>query len=297
VSKQSIFISCGQYTEAEKRLGRQIAEMVKDLTNLEPFFAEDVQDLNGLDDNILKALRDCVGFITVLHPRGDITRPDGSNLTRASIWIEQEIAIATYIQRVENRPLPIIAFKHKSVGREGLRELLHLNPIDFENEAEVLEALPKRLEPWKSLKPSGIRLELASEGNKYQEGHTIRTLVVRLDNDTNQRITKYDCLVRLPASILKHWGGSNVLEVPSGDPSRCHFRFDESSYGSFNPHERKQLFTADYCTACANKDCGGITALVAEATVEAKIWIEGREYAVENNIQGLAEDRERRGGY
>lgn len=134
---KAIFISCGQFTDAEKRLGKQIAELVKTVTGLEPFFAEEVQDLNGLDTNILRALHDCVGFITVLHPRGTITRPDKSVITRASVWIEQEIAIATYIQRVENRQLPIIAFKHKSVGREGIRDLLHLNPIEFTSEDEV----------------------------------------------------------------------------------------------------------------------------------------------------------------
>ena len=156
MNKTFIFISCGQYTDTEKRLGRSIAEMVRSITGHDPFFAEEVQDLNGLDANILKALRDCVAFITVLHPRGQISRPDNSVFNRASVWIEQEIAIATYIQRVEERELPIIAFKHRSVNREGLRQLLHLNPIEFTNEADVLEALPKLLERWKFLKASGI---------------------------------------------------------------------------------------------------------------------------------------------
>lgn len=102
MKKQFIFISCGQYTESEKLLGRKIAERVRSATGLDAFFAEDVQDLNGLDDNILKALRDCVGFIAVLHPRGNITRPDKPVLTR---------------QRVEDRQLPIIAFKHVAVGK------------------------------------------------------------------------------------------------------------------------------------------------------------------------------------
>jgi hypothetical protein len=108
---KTIFISCGQFTPAEKRLGLQIAEMVRDLTDCVPFFAEEVQDLNGLDTNILGALRECVGFITVMHPRGEIRRPDGSIHVRASVWIEQEIALATYIQRFEDRPIPIVAFK------------------------------------------------------------------------------------------------------------------------------------------------------------------------------------------
>ena len=54
--RKTIFISCGQYTDSEKRLGKQMAQMVREVTGLEPFFAEDVQDLNGLDDNILGAL-------------------------------------------------------------------------------------------------------------------------------------------------------------------------------------------------------------------------------------------------
>jgi hypothetical protein len=54
--RKTIFISCGQYTAAEKQLGKQISEMVRDLTDCDPFFAEDVHDLNGLDANILSAL-------------------------------------------------------------------------------------------------------------------------------------------------------------------------------------------------------------------------------------------------
>jgi hypothetical protein len=70
MSKPLIFISCGQYSQAEKDLGNQIAELIRELTACEPFFAEQVHDLNGLDENILSALHKCVGLIAVLHPRG-----------------------------------------------------------------------------------------------------------------------------------------------------------------------------------------------------------------------------------
>jgi hypothetical protein len=53
MSKPFIFISCGQFTEPEKRLGKHMADMVRKLTGLEPFLADEVQDLNGLDANIL----------------------------------------------------------------------------------------------------------------------------------------------------------------------------------------------------------------------------------------------------
>ena len=298
VKKPFVFISCGQYTDAEKLLGRKISEMVRNTTGLDAFFAEDVQDLNGLDDNILKALRDCAGLIAVLHPRGNITRPHKPVLTRASIWIEQEIAIATYIQRVESRPLPIIAFKHDAVGREGIRDLLQLNPIEFTDDSEVLAALPERLRAWKNVKSSGIELQLSSEGNKFQDNHTIRTLVVRLVNDSSRRLLQYDCRVSVPASILSHWTTTYEMEVRPCEANRRCFEFNEQRVGPLTPGQTKQMMTLDYCTACAAGDprYGGNGAAVGEEIVDAKMWIEGREYTAENTIKGLTIDRERKRG-
>jgi hypothetical protein len=297
VTKNFIFISCGQFTEAEKRLGKQIAEMVRNLTNLDPFFAEEAHDLNGLDSNILEALRDCVAFIVVMHPRGQIARPGGSIYARASVWVEQEIAIATYIQRAEKRDLPIIAFKHVSVGREGIRDLLSLNPIEFTHETDVLVVLPQYLNRWKSLTPSGVQVQLISTKNRSQDGHVIRKLEVTLVNDTGQRITKFDCDIWLPAGILKHWGAVYMIEVRGNHPGRRHFRFDENHTGALKPRDITLLTFFDYCTKCALDDSGGIPALVAEAVVEATVWIEGREYTAKKTIQELAADAENRGEY
>ena len=271
--------------------------MVRTLTGLEPFFAEEVQDLGGLDDNILGALRDCVAFITVLHPRGEITRPDNSVHTRASVWIEQEIAIATYIQRVEKRALPIIAFKHVAVGREGIRDLLHLNPIEFADESEILAALPERLSRWKTLPPSGIQVQLSSGKGRLQDGHVIRNLEVTLINDTGQRIPQYDCEIWLPEGVLKHWGAVYMIEVRGNHPGRRHFKFNESHVGPLTPGERKLLIAFDYCAKCALDDCGGIAALVADAVVEVTVWIEERLYTSKKTIQELAEAAESRGAY
>lgn len=292
---KTIFISCGQYTPAEKQLGKQISEMVRTLTDCVPFFAEEVQDLNGLDTNILNALHDCVGFITVLHPRGEIRRPNGS-VVRASVWIEQEIAIATYIQRVEKRTLPIIAFKHKSVGREGLRDLLHLNPFEFSDETEILVELPKRLVAWRSLIPSGIELQLSSKVAGRQEGHDISRLEITLANGTNRLIEKYEFEIRIPASILKHWSATYPTEVHRNIPGLRCFRFDQNGRGALRPHDRLQHpITFDYCETCARPEHEnpliGAT-LVSEMVVGAKAWVEGNEYFAEKTIKQLAIERE-----
>ena len=292
---KTIFISCGQYTPAEKQLGKQISEMVRALTDCVPFFAEEVQDLNGLDANILNALHYCVGFITVMHPRGEIRRQTGS-VVRASVWIEQEIAIATYIQRVEKRTLPIIAFRHKSVGREGIRDLIHLNPFEFNDEAEILVELTKRLASWRTLKPSGIELQLASKAAGRQEGHDIRRLEITLLNGTNRLIERYEIEVRIPSSLIKHWSASYPTEVRSDIPGvRC-FRFNQNDRGALPPHDRrKNPITFDYCTICAmpeheNPLVGA--ALVSELNSGATAWVEGNEYVVEKTIKQLVIERE-----
>jgi hypothetical protein len=292
---KTIFVSCGQYTPAEKQLGKLISELVRALTDCVPFFAEEVQDLNGLDANILSALHDCVGFITVLHPRGEIKRPNGS-IVRASVWIEQEIAIATYIQRVEKRTLPIIAFKHKSVGREGIRDLLHLNPFEFTDETEILAELPKRLAAWRTLKPSGVELQITSKAAGRQEGHDIRRLEITLVNATNRLIEKYVVEVRLPSALFKHWNTTYSTEVHRNIPGVRFFRFDQNGRGALGPRDRLQNpITFEYCTVCAmpeheTKPIGA--ALVSEMVLGATAWVEGNEYVVEKTIKQLALERE-----
>ena len=294
-----IFVSCGQYTENEKSLGKAIVRMTKAITGMEAFFAEEVQDLNGLDSNILGALRDSAAFITIMHPRGKIIRPDGSTHIRASVWIEQEITIATYIQRVEKKPLPVIAFVHESVGREGIRDLLHLNPISFTDETEVLAALPELLQHWRTLTSSGIRVQLQSGGRSMEQEHWIRQLSISLVNDSNQRITSLNCQVRLPAGILKHWSASYPTEVKSDEQRYRCFSFDETFKGPIPPRTTGLLISFSYCTRCAAEQSGEApaiaAALVGESVVEAKVWLDGREYIAAKTIKELSDDAEARG--
>lgn len=287
---RSVFISCGQFTEAEKKLGLRIAQMVRDSTDMKPFFAEQVQDLNSLDENVLNALHSCNAFILVLHPRGTIDRPDGSHLVRASVWIEQEIAIAAYIQRIEKRELPIIAFKHSSVGREGIRELLHLNPTPFTDDAEVLVALPKLLQPWTNLRPSEVLVEFLSEGKEMQDGHIIRKLSLKLQNNTNQQLTGYEAEIRIPSGLLKHWRASYPNEKPSGDPTvRC-FRIRSIQDGRPvpGPHEQASIWGDKYCLECASNDLLRIKPVSMDEKVTATLWADGRDYKTEKSARELA---------
>ncbi|HTQ59920.1 MAG TPA: hypothetical protein VMI32_06845 [Candidatus Solibacter sp.] len=296
----TIFISCGQYTRAEKLLGKRIVDMVRSQTNLTPYFAEEVQDLYGLDSNILNALRDCVAFITVLHPRGTISRPEAPPFTRASVWIEQEIAIATYINRVENRTLPIIAFRHKSVGLEGIRSLLHLNPIEFAHEEEVLAELSGRLSAWTNLQ-SSIQLQLTSELTGIQQEHRIHRLILSVANHTSRRFEKYDYELSIPSAFLRHWNSNYACEIQSKDPNLRYFRFDESNTGrAIMPRDEMRLTFLDFCTACAATNARGYQDLVAataaaETPITGILWIDSRELTISKTVKQLAIDREKTG--
>lgn len=152
-----IFISCGQYTAAEKKLGHNVLALVRELTPYDPYFADVQSSLEGLTDNILSRLHQCVGFISIIHPRGDVTFPGGSKHTRGSVWIEQEIAIAAFITQVLKRPIRALAFIHQSIKREGMREQLHLNPVLFGEDHEVLDRLRTELPNWRDLSESARR--------------------------------------------------------------------------------------------------------------------------------------------
>jgi len=295
MNKPFIFVSCGQFTVAEKRLGKAIRKMVTDETSYDAFFAEEVQDLNGLDENILNALRDCIAFITVLHPRGEIFRPDGSKHIRASVWIEQEIAIATYIKRVQKRPLPVVAFIHSSVGLEGLRSLLHLNPIPFETDEQVLNILPERLRALNAVAVAAVVLSIGSTGCvRTEDDHAIKQLIFSIYNDSDSRIEKMNGQIRIPADILKHDSRiANMDEEKQTDRRYRVFRFDERHVKPVPPKSLRNLTWFDYCRQCAvNETRQGFigSMLVDEYQIEMTLWIDGQKYHKLKTLKELAQE-------
>jgi hypothetical protein len=293
MSKPFIFVSCGQFSDAEKNLGKAICKVVTDISGHDAFFAEQAQDLKGLNENILDHLRDCSGFITVLHARGEIKRPDQSVHIRASVWIEQEIAITAYIRHVEKREIPVIAFIHKSVGREGIRDLLHLNPITFANEMDVLAALPERLRAWGTLQSTSVvpLIESSVPVHKPDE-HLIGRLIFSVVNNTSHRITQLSGTLKVPTGTLRHWSNTyGFNEEHSTDDRYRIFRFDETNIRAIQPHTTGHITNFDYCITCGIQDTGETPQLggvfVSEREVELKVWIEGREYQTLKTMKEL----------
>lgn len=93
-----VFVSCGQYTDEEKAVGSRVCEIIRLHTDYEPYFAEAQRSFEGLSNSILAALERMSGMVVIMHKRGEVKTPHGTH-HRASVWIEQEIAITSQSHR------------------------------------------------------------------------------------------------------------------------------------------------------------------------------------------------------
>lgn len=229
--KPTIFVSCGQRTEDEKRLGSAICELVISSGAFIPFFAQEQSDLNGLHDNIMGALERAVGFIAVMHPRGSVVIPGTGDLiiTRASVWVEQEIAIAAFINRSRKQKIPTAVYCHRTVGREGMRDLLHLNPIEFEHNEEVIGHLSTRLTTWEvnESKDADGELSLKASPTYSASAGRIVTLTPIFRND-GVRANQYSCTMYIPSLLVKDFGPCWVA-IPCQEPGYASYQVAETN--------------------------------------------------------------------
>lgn len=147
--KKTVFISCGQCTEEERALGKQAEKLVGELTPFEGYFAQNENSLQGVSNNILKRLYNSVGLVVIVHHRGDVDAL-GEKFIRASVWIEQEIAMATLMGQVLNRPLHVAAFFESGIKLEGIRSYALLHPSEFTSAEDVVAGLRQILPEWKT---------------------------------------------------------------------------------------------------------------------------------------------------
>src|SRR5262249_47881308 len=140
----------------------------------------------------------------------------------------------------------------------------------------------RRLHDWRNLQPAGIHVEIKATPLKVQDMHRIRQLTVSLANESNQRITSLNCLVRLPTGILSHWSSTYPTEAKSEDSQYRCFSFDEKTTGSIAPRSTGHLITFEYCRQCAIDRFGDVDWIAAHAitemVVEGTVWIDNREY-------------------
>lgn len=144
-----VFISCGQTTDDERRLGYEIALLVRELTPFAAYFAQNQSDLTGLTTNIFGKLAAARYLVAVMHHRGDVSAPDGSKLKRGSVWVEQEIGIVSYRQHMLGGSVKVACFTERGLAREGARQYVHINAVEFRSSGDVLDRLEPVLSKWR----------------------------------------------------------------------------------------------------------------------------------------------------
>ena len=170
LEKPLVFISCGQYAEEEVALGKEIERLVREDGRYDAYFAEQQNSLEGLSSNILSSLGRCSAFVGVMHHRGVVTKLSGE-VVRASVWIEQEIAIAAFIQHALERKIEVALYIQRGIVREGIREQLRLAPVEFAAPDDVLNDVRERLTGWNlGTSPPAVEPETAIRSVQHVSG-------------------------------------------------------------------------------------------------------------------------------
>ena len=135
--KARVFISCGQRTTREKNIGMAVEKYFKK-RNFDTYFAELVHSSDGLTENIIKFLADSEYFVFIDFKREEIQ----SGKYRGSVFVNQEIAIATFIK------LEGVGFLEEGVIREGILNYQLYNAFQFLDETDIFEKLAESTQDW-----------------------------------------------------------------------------------------------------------------------------------------------------
>lgn len=270
---QIVFISCGQETDAEKTLGSAISNLINELTPYKPYFAEMQTTLEGLTANIFGALNRAAGFIAVLHPRGNVS-PQG--IVRASLWVEQEIAIAAFLQQTLGRDLHVAAYLQRGIALEGLRIQLLLNPVEFNSNEEVINHLKKILPTWKPSRELEDIFPLSATINyekvKIHSKRHDYCLILLLTNTGISPVSDYHVDLEFPAGLIE---GPNDLDHYVPDRSTqdySHFRTTWGEIGDIFPGDSQVIMKIPYYV---DHDIFWNRSHLLESTVKVTIYLRG----------------------
>jgi hypothetical protein len=76
-----------------------------------------------------------------MQKRGNVNYSDSPTHYRASVWIQQEIAILHYRSFLLGRPIPMRIYLESGIEPEGLTQFSMINPIKFETNRHSLRSI------------------------------------------------------------------------------------------------------------------------------------------------------------
>lgn len=211
--KKLVFVSCGQVTDQEKELGNTLVRLVEELPGVKAFFAQNVESLDGLSENIFDAIKRSSAFIAIMHRRGTVKgRPADPERTRASVWIEQEIAIAAFLRRTSGVDLPVATYIQRGISLEGVREKLILNPFQFDSEDQIVADLRAKIKGWDLKAPAmgpNVTLTIEQENKETAPSRHLYCLKVMMKNTGTTVITDFIARADFPAPFVEP--GTRIL--------------------------------------------------------------------------------------
>src|ERR1700682_2242340 len=269
-SRPLVFVSCGQVSSEEKRLGSAVCELTEQLVECDVFYAEPVHDLLGLSRTILGNLGKCAGFIPIMHHRGTVHGLDDHKHIRASVWIEQEIAVAAFIQEVLSKKILVAPFVQKGIHREGLRELLHLNTFVFDQDEDILIQLRTLLPTWKH----ELRAVETNSVNLWLEANDYETIRVEIDYSPDGRVPQ-PTTVNVRSVVLKIFNHGDPFIIKS-------IKLEVRSSGrNVTTNDRTAVRKEDLITRDLTKE---FLQLLSEATPPARWTLFGKSEEVEVHV-------------
>ena len=132
-----VFISCGQRTDREIKIGKAVQDYFLG-RDFEAYFAEKVHSSDALTENIFKFLRQSEYFVFIDFKREEIKEGE----FRGSLFVNQELAIATFLR------LQGLGFCEKGVKREGILHYHIYNAFPFKDETEIIQKLEEETKNW-----------------------------------------------------------------------------------------------------------------------------------------------------
>ncbi len=145
--KAKVFISCGQRTEREENIGREVDRYFQE-RDFETYFAKKVHSPKALTEHIFANLKESEYFVFIDFKREKIKscklrlEKKKTDKFRGSLFVNQEIAIATFLE------LEGIGFLEKGVKREGILNYLIFNARPFKDSTEIIAELEKETSNW-----------------------------------------------------------------------------------------------------------------------------------------------------
>lgn len=166
MKKSTVFISCGQGSDREKKFGEKLVSYFQN-KGFETYFAEHIHSSKPLLQSILDALKESEYFV-IWNPYREKTGEVGS------LFVQQEIAVAASLG------LPSLYFFDKGVGKTaGMSGALHLNGIEISDVSNLVSELDKLTNTWDNTSKNQLFLEF---GNEHKNISVINDPVQPLSN-------------------------------------------------------------------------------------------------------------------